>query len=76
MLRTCIFIAFSLTPGAALAHVGHVGELAGHDHWIAIAAVGVAAAVWAAGKLKGEAAETEADDEAQAESAEPTRAEG
>ncbi|NDU99442.1 DUF6732 family protein [Pseudoroseicyclus tamaricis] len=57
-----------LAPSLGLAHVGHIGELAGHDHWVAGAAIGaaVAAAVW--GALKGrkdeggkDAAEAEAE---------------
>ena len=40
----------------AVAHPGHWGELAGHDHWIAGAAIGLAglAALW--GALKGKKA--------------------
>ncbi len=35
------------------AHLGHVGEVAGHDHWVAGAAIGaaIAAVIW--GALKG-----------------------
>jgi len=33
----------------ALAHTGHIGESAGHSHWLAIAALAVAGAVgWTA----------------------------
>ncbi|GJL89568.1 MAG: hypothetical protein DHS20C03_32770 [Minwuia thermotolerans] len=36
-----------------MAHVGHVGELAGHSHWVGVAAVVGAAAVAAiAAKLR------------------------
>lgn len=65
MSRICFAIALALAPASAQAHVGHVGELAGHDHWIAIAAAGVAAAVWAAGKLKGKSEDDEAEDPAE-----------
>jgi len=37
-----------LSPSAAVAHLGHVGEAAGHDHWLgvaALAAAGIAALV-------------------------------
>jgi len=37
----------------AQAHLGHVGELAGHDHWVAGAAIGAAAAIGLWGALKG-----------------------
>lgn len=44
--------------GAAFAHPGHLIEAAGHDHWLAGAAIGaaIAAGIW--GALKGKA-ETE-----------------
>lgn len=43
----------------AAAHPGHWGELAGHDHWVAGAAIGLAglAAIW--GALKGKKAKEE-----------------
>ena len=42
LLQTLIF---SLAAGPAFAHVGHIGELAGHSHWIGVAALAAAAAV-------------------------------
>ncbi len=44
-----------LTPSVALAHVGHVGELAGHTHWVGVAALAGSAliagiAAWAGRK--------------------------
>lgn len=47
----------------ALAHAGHVGELAGHAHWVGVASV-IAAATIAAILAKGKKAE---DDEASEE---------
>jgi len=32
-------------PGVALAHGGHLGELAGHSHWIGVAALAGAALI-------------------------------
>ncbi|MEL6934752.1 MAG: DUF6732 family protein [Pseudomonadota bacterium] len=57
----CVF-SFS-TP--ALAHWGHVGELAGHGHWIAVgAAAGAAAlAAWLARPGKDKKADEELADE-------------
>jgi len=51
-MRLTLFL--SLFPGTALAHVGHLGEAAGHDHWVAGAAIGVAVALglWATWKGK------------------------
>ncbi|WP_416897969.1 MAG: DUF6732 family protein [Minwuia sp.] len=34
-------------PGSALAHGGHLGELAGHSHWVGVAALAGAAALGA-----------------------------
>lgn len=61
-------LILSLFPGAALAHVGHLGEAAGHDHWVAGAAIGVAIAVglwatWKGRRDKDKAAEPEAESE-------------
>lgn len=41
-----------LLPRAASAHVGHLGEVAGHGHWVAGAAIGAAAlaGLWVAWK--------------------------
>jgi hypothetical protein len=52
-----------LYPFPALAHLGHVGDLAGHDHWVAGAAAGAAVAVGVWGWLKGreEAGKARAD---------------
>lgn len=43
----------SLTALPAMAHVGHLGEVAGHGHWGAIILLGGAAAVGLWGALKG-----------------------
>ncbi|WP_281981614.1 DUF6732 family protein [Thalassorhabdomicrobium marinisediminis] len=34
-----------LTAGPALAHPGHLGELGGHDHWIALGGIAIAGAI-------------------------------
>ena len=56
----------ALLPAPALSHPGHWADLAGHDHWVAGAAIGAAvlAGLWGALKGKGQRAET---DEAEAE---------
>lgn len=53
-----------LTTLPAMAHVGHIGEVAGHGHWGAIILLGGAAAVglWAAIKGKKDAEKAEAED--------------
>ena len=55
-----------LTASPALAHPGHIADLAGHGHWIGAAAAGaaIAIAIWAG--LKGKSTpEGEADPDAQ-----------
>lgn len=42
-----------LVPAPAFAHVGHLGELAGHSHWVGVAAVAGAAAVAGLVALRG-----------------------
>ena len=59
-----ILIALLLMTGPAAAHVGHVGVVAGHDHWVAGIAIGVAVGVGLWGALKGKKdPETEEPDE-------------
>ncbi|MGH1373008.1 DUF6732 family protein [Planktotalea sp.] len=54
---------FLLWTDAALAHVGHLAEVAGHGHWLGAAALGAAIALgaWAAHNGKKNEA-SEADD--------------
>lgn len=69
MKPLAILVALTATP--AFAHVGHLGEVAGHGHWIAAGALGAAAlAAWLAAKGKGKSAEAEPEDEGDAEGAE------
>ena len=75
-----IFVATFGCPGMAMAHVGHLGSLAGHDHTIAGIAIGAAIAVGVAQAIRGRKAsakaakagkdETEAEDTAQGEEVE------
>lgn len=44
---------FLILGAPAFAHVGHIGGLAGHDHWVAGIAIGVAIGVGLWGALKG-----------------------
>ncbi len=52
MKRFLVFL-LALLPGAAMAHPGHLAEVAGHDHIIAGIAIGVAIGVAVWGALKG-----------------------
>jgi hypothetical protein len=55
MTRIVIILACFI-PAAALAHIGHVGGLAGHDHWVIAAAIAAALAAAAVAALKGRGA--------------------
>ena len=57
-LRPVLFLILSVFAGPAAAHPGHIADLAGHDHWVAGAAIGAAigSAIW--GHLKGKKAES------------------
>ena len=65
MKQTFILI-FSLIAGTAQAHTGHLTDVAGHDHWVAGAALGaaIAIALWAGLKSKNKA-KSESDDQAE-----------
>lgn len=65
-MRIAIALIMTLSAGPAMAHIGHLGEVAGHGHWLGAAALGAAIALGLWQGLKGKAA---ADDEA--EEAEP-----
>ncbi|MEP3299694.1 MAG: DUF6732 family protein [Pseudoruegeria sp.] len=64
-MKSLPFLLFIAAPGAVSAHSGHLVDVAGagHDHWVAGAALGTAAAItlWAA--LKGKKKEENAVDE-------------
>ena len=68
MTRMIITFTLLFSGAPASAHVGHLGEFAGHDHWVAGAALGAALAVSVWGALKGKTdadqaeAETHEDD--------------
>ena len=69
-MRAILTLTLMMTGSAAFAHPGHWGELAGHDHWVAGAALGIAGllAIWGAVKgKKSEEAEEEAELEEEAE---------
>lgn len=72
-MRGLVTLILICAGSAAAAHPGHWADVAGHDHWVAGAAIGLAglAAIW--GALKGkkdkdaaavDAAEEEMEEEA------------
>ncbi len=66
-MRISVILAAVLAAGSAQADPGHLVDVAGHGHWIALGAMGaaIAAGIW--GALKGEREDEadEADDEPQ-----------
>ncbi|HBZ44201.1 MAG TPA: hypothetical protein DEO85_09145 [Maritimibacter sp.] len=65
-MKHLIIALLALTPQTALAHIGHLGEVAGHDHVVAGVAIGVAIGVAVWGALKGQK-DDEVSDEAEEE---------
>lgn len=63
MRLALIFLLASAS--AAAAHPGHFAEVAGHAHWIGLAAAGAAAVLagWLAGKLSEDEAEEETEEQ-------------
>ena len=55
----------ALPPAGALAHPGHLAEVASHNHWLAGAAIAAAAALAAWALLKGSRAKDKDADAAQ-----------
>ncbi|CUH15584.1 hypothetical protein JSE7799_00312 [Jannaschia seosinensis] len=58
------FLPLLLLGAPANAHVGHLGQVAGHDHWTVGVGLGVIAGAAVAGWLKGR--KKDADSEASA----------
>ncbi len=52
-MRVIITLLLSLTAGPALAHIGHIGEAAGHSHWAAAGAIAIALGIAAIGARRG-----------------------
>ena len=50
-MRTILF-ALLVLPMPALAHIGHLGEVAGHGHWIALGGIAIAGAIALLGNRK------------------------
>jgi len=64
MLRYFVLLMSIFLSTPAYAHLGHVGELAGHAHWVGLGAVVVAGALAAAiGKLTEKDQDEETDEE-------------
>ena len=63
-----LVIPLLLLPNVLAAHTGHIADVAGHDHWVAGAAIGLAVLVGLWGALKGKTADkTEPEEDAEPE---------
>ncbi len=66
IFRGLFLLSALILPSAASAHGGHIGELAGHSHWIGVAALAgaaaIAAVVAAKSRKKDDKAETSEPD--------------
>ena len=72
-MRGLVTLILICAGSAAVAHPGHWADVAGHDHWVAGAAIGLAglAAIWGAlkGKKDKDSAAVEAEEELEEEAA-------
>ncbi|KAF0675520.1 DUF6732 family protein [Profundibacterium mesophilum] len=68
-MRLSILLAALALPTPLLGHSGHLADLAGHDHWVAGAAAGIAIGLSAWAHLKGRRSRSENKDTAQEPSA-------
>ncbi len=62
-MRHALALFFVVLASTASAHPGHLGELAGHDHWVAGIALGLAILLGIRGALKGKETASEEDSE-------------
>lgn len=58
-----LFFALLTLPMPAFAHIGHIGEVAGHGHWIALGGIAIAGAIalWGGRKKSDDTPDTEED---------------
>lgn len=67
-MRFALAALIALIAGPATAHVGHIGEVAGHGHWLGAAAIGAAIAIGLWQGLRGRSGKDAAEvDDAAAE---------
>lgn len=63
-MRFALICMLIFMAQSAAAHTGHLADVAGHDHWVAGAAIGIAILVGLWGALKGD---KETDEETEEE---------
>jgi hypothetical protein len=62
-MRLPLALLFAALANPALAHIGHLGELGGHGHWIALGGIAIAGAIALLGARKKPADDQVEDDE-------------
>ena len=60
-MRYSLTLILGLCASSAQAHPGHLADVAGHDHWVAGAAIGLAILTGIYGALKGRKDTTDAE---------------
>ena len=68
-MRIFLTIALMLVGQSAVAHPGHLIEVAGHDHWLAGIAIGIGLVGGLWGILRGEDEDAESEEEMEEEAA-------
>jgi hypothetical protein len=68
-MRSVLSVLFIIIGGTASAHPGHLADLAGHDHWLAGVAIGLAVLAGLWGVLKGEKDQDVVDEDVEEEAA-------
>ena len=62
-MRLTLTLILTTLAGPALAHIGHLGEVAGHGHWIALGGIAIAIGIAALGARKGKPDPEDAESE-------------
>jgi len=60
--QTALIILPMLLPAPAMAHIGHLGEVAGHGHWIALGGIAIAGGIALLGGRKKPAEDNDAEE--------------
>ena len=62
-MRLALVLFTLLAANPAMAHIGHIGDVAGHGHLLAAGAIAIALGIAALGARKGKTQDTDATDD-------------
>jgi len=62
-MRLALILFNLLVANPAMAHIGHLGDVAGHGHWVAAGAIAIALGIAALGARKGKTQDTDVTDD-------------